>query len=164
MVRTLVIGYGNPSRRDDGAGLAVVNGLRSRLGLPDLDETTDGFADLGHTLDTLFVQQLTPELADTLTGYERLLLVDAHAGAYPDLVHWTPLVPRYDPAMVSHIVKPAHLLALAEQYAGRSPEAVLVSIRGEDFDFGLGLSAETARGVQQVIAHIWEETVTQNDQ
>ena len=28
MARTLVIGYGNPSRNDDGVGLAVVNLLR----------------------------------------------------------------------------------------------------------------------------------------
>ena len=31
-MRVLVIGYGNPSRQDDGVGLAVVNGLRVRAG------------------------------------------------------------------------------------------------------------------------------------
>ncbi|MDP3046148.1 MAG: hydrogenase maturation protease [Chloroflexota bacterium] len=156
MARTLVIGYGNPSRNDDGVGLAVVNHLRQRLGLKTLDETTDGFDDLGGGLDTLFLQQLTPELAETVAAYDRLILVDAHTGAYPDLVHQTQLSPRHDPAMVSHVLKPDHLLALAQQFCGRSPRAELISVRGFDFNFGETLSQQTAQGVAQVVQHIWD--------
>ncbi len=160
MARTLVIGYGNPSRNDDGVGLAVVNHLRQRLGQKTLDETTDGFDELGDEpgdeLDTLFLQQLTPELAETVAAYDRLILVDAHTGAYPDLVHQSELSPRHDPAMVSHILKPDHLLALALQFCGKAPRAELISVRGFDFNFGETLSQQTAQGVAQVVQHIWD--------
>jgi hydrogenase maturation protease len=161
MARTLVIGYGNPSRNDDGVGLAVVNLLRLRQGLKALDETTDGFDELGGALDTLFLQQLTPELAETVAAYDRLILVDAHTGAYPDLVHRTSLSPRHDPAMVSHILKPDHLLALAQLFRGRSPRAELLSVRGFDFNFGETLSQQTAQGVAQVVQTIWDSVATE---
>jgi len=155
--RTLVIGYGNPSRRDDGVGLAVVNGLRERLGLPPLAEGDDGFDDLGQSLDTLALQQLTPELAETVAAYDRLILVDAHVGTYPELIQRVQLRPQVEPSLVSHHLKPNHLLALTVQLFGRAPVAELLSIRGFDFDFGPGLSPATAEGVQQVIAEIWSK-------
>jgi len=149
--RTLVIGYGNPSRRDDGVGLAVVNGLRERLGRPPLAEGDDGFDDLGQPLDTLALQQLTPELAETVAAYDRLILVDAHVGAYPELIQRVQLRPQVEPSLVSHHLKPNHLLALAEQLFGQAPVAELISIRGFDFDFGTELSPATAEGVRQVV-------------
>jgi len=157
MARTLVIGYGNPSRRDDGVGLAVVNGLRQRLGLLPLAEGDDGFADLGQSLDTLALQQLTPELAETVAAYDRLILVDAHVGTYPELIQRVQLRPQVEPSLVSHHMKPNHLLALAAQLFGRAPVAELISIRGFDFDFGSELSPATATGVQQVVAEIWSQ-------
>ena len=46
MNRTLVIGFGNVFRRDDGAGFAVLNAVRERLGRPLLGTDDDGFDDL----------------------------------------------------------------------------------------------------------------------
>ncbi len=156
MGHTLLIGYGNPSRKDDGVGLAVVNGVRERLGLPPLDEGDDGFDDLGRDVDTLFLQQLTPELAETVAAYDRLILVDAHTGVLPDLIHRAPVLPRTDPAPVSHHLRPDHLLALVKQLYGKEVTAELISIRGLDFNFGVELSPETEAGVRQVIDVIWE--------
>ncbi|MGE5531177.1 MAG: hydrogenase maturation protease [Bacteroidota bacterium] len=150
-MRILVIGYGNPSRQDDGVGLAVVNGLRARAGQAPLDEGDDGFDDLGHDLDTLFLQQLSPELAETLAEYDHVALVDAHFGIYPELVHRTELDPQVEAAIVSHHFKPGTLLALAHQLYGRAPTAELISVRGFAFDFTSELSPQTAAGVAQVI-------------
>ena len=103
-------------------GLAVVNLLRARMGLQPLDEADDGFSGGGRHLDTLFLQQLTPELAETVAPYDRLILVDAHMGVYPELVHRERGARRGTTrAMVSHILKPEHLLALAERVNGRAP-------------------------------------------
>jgi hydrogenase maturation protease len=156
-MRTLVIGFGNPSRRDDGVGLAVVNGLRAHLGLPLLDEGADGFDELGGTLDTLFLQQVGPELAETLAGYDRVFFVDAHAGNYPELVHRESLEANSGRSLVSHHMKPGQLLALAAQLYGASPAAELLSVRGLDFDFGSELSPITATGISQVVDLIWQE-------
>jgi hydrogenase maturation protease len=154
-LRTLVIGYGNPSRRDDGVGLAVVNGLRERLGHTSHVEGEDVYNQLGSPLDILFLQQLMPELTETLAGYDRVWFVDAHVGLIPELVRRVALRPSFDPASVSHHLKPEALLALAGQLYGRAPEGELFSVRGFNFDFGDGLSAETAEGARQVVVELW---------
>jgi hydrogenase maturation protease len=154
-LRILVIGYGNPSRRDDGVGLAVVNGLRERLGQPPLNEGEDGYDELGGPVDTLFLQQLMPELAETLAQYDRVWFVDAHVGVILDPVRRIPLTPSMDPAMVSHHLKPEALIALAAQLYGRAPQGELFSIRGFDFNFGEELSEETAAGASQVVVELW---------
>ena len=150
-MRALIIGYGNPSRRDDGVGLAVINGLRRRLGKAPFDEGDDGYNELGGPVDTLFLQQLMPELAETLAGYDRVWFVDAHLGIYPELVRRTTLTAQFGLASVSHHLGPETLLALAQQLYGQAPAGELISIRGFDFDFGVELSAETAAGVDQVV-------------
>ena len=154
-MRTLIIGYGNPRRQDDGVGLAVVNGLRGRAGQRLLEEGEDGFDDLGGALDTLFLQQLSPELAETLIEYDRVILVDAHFGIYPELVHRAELDPQAEAAIVSHHFKPGTLLALARQLYGRAPSGELISVRGFAFDFTSELSPQTAQGVAQVIEDLW---------
>lgn len=153
-MRVLVIGYGNPSRQDDGVGLAVVNGLRMRAGQAPLDEGDDGFNDLGRQLDTLFLQQLSPELAETLIDYDHVVLVDAHFGIYPELVHHADLDPQAEAAIVSHHFKPGTLLALAHQLYGRAPTGELISVRGYAFDFTSRLSPQTAEGVAQVVEEL----------
>ncbi len=160
-MRTLIIGYGNPSRRDDGVGLAVVNGLRQGLGQTPLVEGDDGYAELGGPIDTLFLQQLMPELAETLAEYERVWFVDAHLGVYPELVRRIALAPHYDLASVSHHVAPQTLLALAQQFYGHAPAGELISIRGFDFDFGEEFSAATAEGVRQVVDALWQAITPQ---
>jgi hydrogenase maturation protease len=154
-MRTLVIGFGNPSRQDDGVGLAVVNGLRARAARRLLEEGEDGFDELGGALDTLFLQQLSPELAETLIDYDHVVLVDAHFGIYPELVHRAQLDPHVEAAIVSHHFKPGTLLALARQLYGRAPSAELISVRGFAFDFTSELSPETAVGVGEVIEDLW---------
>jgi hydrogenase maturation protease len=166
-VKTLIIGFGNPSRQDDGVGLAVVNGLRHRLSLPPLDEGDDGYDDLTRDdpvrhLDTLFLQQLSPELAELLSDYDHVCFVDAHLGVYPETVHRVTLQPQAAPAIVSHHLKPGTLLAFAAQGYGHAPTAELISIRGFAFDFGPELSPPTADGVDQVIAELWSRFGTRS--
>lgn len=156
-MRILIIGYGNPSRRDDGVGLVIINGLRQRLGLSLLTDNDDGYGDLGQAVDTLFLQQLMPELAETLAAYDRVFFVDAHVGLYPEIVRRVVVTANADPAIVSHHVKPAALLEIAGRLYGRSPQAELVSVLGQDFNFGFALSPATAAGAAQVIGDLWQE-------
>lgn len=155
MPGVLIIGYGNPSRRDDGVGLAVINRLRDLLGRTSLDDTADGFDELDHGLDTLFLQQLTPELAETIAAYDQVVFVDAHAGGYEELIHRETLQPGIAPSLVSHHMKPGTLLALAAQLYGRTPRAELISIRGFDFDFGSTFTSATAEGIETLVEELW---------
>jgi len=156
MRRVLVIGYGNPYRRDDGVALAVVNGLRALQGRPPLEEGMDGLDDLGEGLDTLVLQQLTPELAEILVQYGEVIFVDAHMAEHRDLLREEALRPIAHPTIVSHHFHPETLLALARDLWGRVPRARLLSIRGHNFDFGTELSAETQRGSEQAVVRIWK--------
>jgi len=142
--RTLVAGFGNIFRRDDGVGPVVVNALRMQLGRAPLDPLDDGFDDLGHEVDTIVLHQLVPELAEVVKDYALLIFVDAHVGNLPEEVREERLDAAYTQPFVSHQFHPSTVLALAQQLYGHAPQAVLLSLRGYDFDFGEGLSPETA--------------------
>ena len=154
MNRTLVIGFGNVFRRDDGAGFAVLNALRARLGRPPLGIDDDGFDDRGHPVDTVLLHQLVPELAEEVVPYDLVVFVDAHIGHVPELVYEEELDVCYKSATVTHTLHPCSVLALTLELHGRCPRGVLLSIRGYDFEFGEGLSDGTAALVPEAVERI----------
>ena len=154
MARTLVVGFGNVFRRDDGVGFAVLNALRERLGRSPLAVDEDGYDDLGHELDTLFLHQLVPELAEVIAGYDRVVFVDAHVGTIPDLIREEAVVAHYEPATVPHQLLPCTVLAMAQDLYASHPGGVLLSIRGHDFDFGEELSPQTSALVNESVDRI----------
>jgi hydrogenase maturation protease len=153
--RTLIAGFGNLFRRDDGLGPAVVNAVRERLGRARLDALDDGFDDLGHTVDTIVLHQLVPELAETIKDYQLLIFVDAHVGSIPELIREERLISVFEAPLVSHQFRPSTMLALSKQMYGCTPEAVLLSLRGYDFDFGEGLSPQAARLIKPAADRIF---------
>ncbi len=154
MRRTLVAGFGNAYRRDDGVAWAVVNALREQRGRPPFGLLDDGFDDLGHAVDTVVLHQLVPELAETLAGYELVIFVDAHTQDLADPLREEEIEPEYRVPFVSHQTHPATLLDLAQKMHGSVPQGVLLSVRGHDFDFGEGLSPQTAALVPRAVARI----------
>lgn len=156
--RVLVVGFGNPYRRDDGVGPVVVRRVREALGLAPLEELEDGFERLGGAVDTLLLHQLVPELADTLRAYGLVIFVDAHVESLETPIYQEWLDADYTPPMVSHHFHPKTLLALTRELYGAAPQALLISVRGHDFDFGEGLSPHTAplaeEAAQRVLAQI----------
>ena len=154
MKTTLIIGFGNVYRRDDGVGYATLNAVRERLGRPPLEVDDDGFDDLGHEVDTILSHQLVPELAENVAPYDRVIFVDAHVGHVPDLIYEEELDVCYRSATVTHTLHPCSVLALCEQLHGHAPQGILLSIRGYDYEFGEGLSDETAALVPQAADRI----------
>lgn len=157
--RTLVVGFGNVYRRDDGVGFAVVNAVRRGLGLPPLEAGDDGMEDIPSAespLDGIVLHQLIPELAELFGAYARVIFVDAHVAGLGEKLLEEPLEACYKPATVSHTLHPCTLLALAAALHGHAPAGVLISVCGHDFDFGEGLSPETERllphAVERVLA------------
>ncbi|MDY7041869.1 MAG: hydrogenase maturation protease [Chloroflexota bacterium] len=154
MKKTLVIGFGNVYRQDDGVGFVVVNALREKLGRSPLGVEDDGFDDLGHELDTLILHQLVPDLADMVAGYDLVVFLDAHVGTIPDPIREEEVVACYRVGVVSHQLYPCTVLALAHDIYDRQPRGVLLSIRGHDFDFGEGLSAQTEALVPEAVIRV----------
>lgn len=155
MKRTLVAGFGNLYRRDDGVGRAVVSSVRERTGRPELGPLDDGFNDLGHPVDTIVLHQLVPELARMVSAYDLVIFVDAHVNGLPESMHEEYITASYQcSSFVSHQVHPAMVLDLAQRAYGCTPEGILLSLRGHDFDFGEGLSPETAALVPPAVERI----------
>ena len=134
-MKTLVIGYGNDSRNDDGAGWFVVNEL-AKLNLP------------GVTLET--AHQLEVDFAETVCDYDHVIFVDA---AIPESAEpwWTEEVePGFKSHAVAHFMTPGDVLGLCRTLYGKTPRGRLFSIRGSDFNFGMELSPETRQSALEV--------------
>ncbi len=122
--RVLVMGYGNPGRQDDGLGPAAAAAIEA-LAWPAVT-TSDNY-------------QLVIEDVATIAEHDIVWFVDAaRDGPVPYEVR--PLSPLFDVGFTSHLVKPETLLAMTEQYYGRSPDAYLLGIRGYEFSFCEGLT------------------------
>ena len=147
MSRTpLVIGYGNPLRADDGFGWEAAQQLASRL---PADAAT-----------VLAVHQLTPELADEVGRASLVVFVDAHAGGTVGQLVVRSLAPDADEPGTfqtggfSHDVDAEGVLALARALFGACSPAVMLSVGGDDFGYGVRLSAAVSAMLPEVLAQI----------
>ena len=138
--RSLIIGYGNIYCHDDGVALYIINRLRKQSGIRELQPDEDGLDELGYFFDSALFHQLVPELIPILTQYQKVVFVDAHRGTIPDDVRVVDVKEEFGFHAVTHHMSPGMLLATARQTQRFAPVGHLVSVKGEDFDFGLGLS------------------------
>ncbi len=134
---TLVIGYGNELRRDDGAGPRLARAV----------------AALRHPgVRALTAHQLTPELAEALSTADRAVFVDARPGGASVRVESVAVATGR--AALAHATGPGWLLGLTEAAFGRRPTAWLVTVPAVDFRFGRGLSAPAGRALTVALAEI----------
>ncbi len=126
----LLVGIGNPLRRDDGSGAAVVNHFASHP-----------------SCRVLVVHQLLPEQVEELARCGRVVFVDAAVNTTE--VQLVRLSPSARPPGFGHTGDPGWLLGLCEALHGRSPEGWLLTVPAYDLGFGEGLSARTT-------AEAWE--------
>jgi hydrogenase maturation protease len=156
--QTLVIGYGNPDRQDDGVAWHVLHALVARLDLPAPDSYEDAFPS-NNRLDFAFTLQLTPEMAEEIAPYERVCFVDAHTGSIAGQVQLVPVEPQFQHSPFTHHLTPQSLLSMCQTLYGKTPQAVLLSVRGYQFEFERQLSPETAALVPEALELIlgWME-------
>jgi len=141
-MKTLVIGYGNDSRNDDGVGWFVIAELAKR-GLPDV------------TFET--AHQLEIEFAETVRDYDRVFFVDAAIPESPEPWAREEVQPGFQSHAVAHFLTPADVLGLCRTLYGQTPAGTLFSIRGHDFNFGMELSPATRQAAGEVVEAIEEE-------
>jgi hydrogenase maturation protease len=134
--RVVVAGYGNPLRRDDGAGWRVAAEVAERWG----DRAT-----------VLLGQQPVPEWVEILSSAESVYFVDAALNS-PNGATVRRLKPGRGPLHVhTHAFGPDHLLAMTQALFGRTPRAYLVLVPASDFGFGEQLSPTTARAAKSAV-------------
>ncbi len=144
----LLVGYGNPLRRDDGLGPALVEALVG--------------AGSAENMRTVICHQLTPEVAAEVADPAVTAVIFADASDLPDPqgeVLVQSLEPGPDVSSAGHCSSPESVLLLAEHLYGRRPPAWLVALPGSDFGFGEGLSsqgrevlAEAQRQAQELLS------------
>jgi hydrogenase maturation protease len=140
-VNLWIIGYGNCHRRDDGAGRHVAEHLMPRYG------AVEG-------VRILSLHQLGPELAEDLQAAGGIVFIDAAMRPQFRGRAWRRIRPVSDMAGVSHSLTAAALLGLTQLLYGRCPPAWMVSIQGNDFGFGDGLTQASADHAIQAASEV----------
>ena len=141
----LIVGYGNEQHGDDAIGSHVANAIAT-WEVPNLRSLT--------------VQQLTPELSESLANAEYVIFVDACRMNCPEGVRFKPITARgSEPGGASipalgHTCDPRSLLALTQSVYGRRPQAWWLEVPAEDFSLGKGLSAIAELGVARALEKI----------
>ena len=163
MVRSLVIGYGNLERQDDGVAFYVVNRLRRRLAQQPLSWDEDGMSRLDRLTDSVFIRQLTPELIEAIAHYDRVIFVDAQVPADSPNLLCTRLYPGVGTPLFSHHMHPEMLLGFLKAVYEREPVSHLLTIQGSRFELKRGLSVKTAAIVAPATEMILEMLGTDRD-
>ncbi|MBP8128744.1 MAG: hydrogenase maturation protease [Candidatus Hydrogenedentes bacterium] len=135
---TLIFGYGNPGRQDDGLGPAMADRV-GELGLPGVVVDSD--------------YQLNVEEGAALARYLRVVFVDASKTAAAPFT-FERVAPATEVTFTSHSVSPESVLAIAAEHFGRAPEAWVLGIRGYAFEFAEGLTEQALGNFDKAFSFI----------
>jgi len=127
--KVLVIGFGSVLRGDDSFGPIVAEEIEKYL-------VNQGI--LSSQAEVLIKQTLTPELAEDVSKSELVIFIDASKDGEPGKLIEERI--QSDPlARVSmvHFLNPKALLNWTEQLYGKQVEAVILTVVGNDFNFGI---------------------------
>ncbi len=155
-MKDIIVGYGNVDRQDDGVAWHVLAETLRLCGRPAPASPDDEFPEDDQNPAVLFALQLTPELAETLSLYERACFVDAHTGRVQAEVNEEVIQPEYQTSPLTHHMTPQSCLALAQSLYGHAPHSILVSVRGYEFGFSHELSERTESLAKQAAERIVE--------
>ena len=133
MPKLLIFGYGNPSRGDDALGPLLLEKLQAEK-YPDVECLTDFQLQIEHALD--------------LEGRELVLFMDAHLTCQPPF-EFTPLQAESDRSYTTHAMSPASVLQVYQDIKHcPPPPSFMLSIRGERFELGEGLSDQAQENLE----------------
>jgi hydrogenase maturation protease len=140
MPGTLIIGYGNPLRGDDGLGWQVAG---------ELAKCVDAL------ISVVAVHQLTPELAEPVSDADLIIFVDASCDGEPGSWRCESIRPESETSQVyAHYFTPASLLGYANAIFNAKPTALLISAAAGSFDYGEVLTPSVAAVVPQMVRFI----------
>lgn len=135
---SLLIGYGNDLRSDDGAGRVVADRIES-MEIPGVEVRS--------------VMQLTPELALDIACVDQVVFVDASVDVAETTISEVAAVTRPGGAMTHHNT-PGSLLDMTAM-VGRTPRrAVAISIPVTELSLGTELTPMTELAVEQAVSMV----------
>jgi hydrogenase maturation protease len=139
--RGLIVGYGNPSRCDDGVGPRAAEALSASLQSADVEVVS--------------CQQLTPDLAQPLSCVQLAVFIDAACHCPAGSLQCRRLTSESKKAFsggaaFSHFQTPESLLAWSEELYGGFPEAYCLSVGAASLAEGLDLSSAVQAALPQL--------------
>jgi len=151
MPRVLIVAYGNPLRCDDGVAWHAAEALESRFSSSEVE--------------IVRLHQLAPEVAEAVRHRDLILFIDAACptdveNGMPGEIRVNeipqPATPKDDAAQFSHVYSPVKILNLASELYREGPKAFVITVAGERFDHGDGLSDAVAAAVPTLVAKVVE--------
>jgi hydrogenase maturation protease len=137
-VTTLIIGYGNTLRGDDGVGYRAAEQVEA-WNLPGVR--------------AIACHQLTPELAADMAECDRVIFVDATLPGTHTAVSVQSLQPDPTP-LETHFSTPVGVLQMAQQLFNHCPEAYQVLIPTHSMEFTESLSPLTQTALKTALRAI----------
>jgi hydrogenase maturation protease len=127
MLRTIIIGYGNPLRGDDALGYHAARKLSQLVNTKNVVIRT--------------CHQLTPELAEEISTFDLAVFIDASVGDVPGTLS----VAQIDSAKIpnrtfSHQLDAESILACSKALYGHVPISYLVTVTANSFEYMEDLS------------------------
>ena len=124
-MKTLIIGFGNPGRTDDGLGPALAEAVESWR-KPSVAISVD--------------YQLNIEHAAEISEADLVIFIDASTQA-PGPFDFYRLEPDRRKEFTTHAMVPETVLETCRTVYGKTPPAFVLAVRGEKFLLGEGLSS-----------------------
>jgi hydrogenase maturation protease len=141
--RILVVGLGNPYRGDDAIGIRAAEEFEAM--------------NQDSTVEVMVAQELLPELAEVISHTDLLVFLDAKAGGVLGSIEVSELKPpELGSGVFLHTLTMETLLSTAGTLFGHSPKAMLISLAGENFEFGSHLSPEVEEALPLFLERIKE--------
>ena len=131
----LLFGYGNLSRGDDALGPLLLEYVESHCDLEGIEILSDFQLQIEHALD--------------LENRSLVLFVDASVSCV-SAFDFAVLEPARDKSYTTHAMSPAAVLDVYQEIKKQTPPpCFLLSIKGEKFELGEGLSANAEQHLEQ---------------
>ena len=136
--KTLIIGIGNNTRKDDGLGWCFLDKLEKE----------------GYNPDNLLCKyQLMVEDAEIIAEYDTVIFVDASKEKLEKGFLIEEIYPAEQVAFSTHAVPPNQILNLCETIYNKNPKAYVVKIEGIYWDIEIGLSDRAEKNLKNALKH-----------
>jgi hydrogenase maturation protease len=158
--KTLILGFGNPDRGDDGVAWYILSKIAAHFNKSLSEEQIECcLVQLNDVIHLWFNLQLIPEISEQLANYKRAIFIDAHTVDFKEDIRVVDLKPEFQNSPFTHHLTPSSCLSLTQSIFGRFPMATLISVRGYSFEFINQLSKKThalADTAVEIILHLLE--------
>lgn len=158
MMRTLVLGVGNPILRDDGVGIHVVRELKKKLHLKKQSNSPENCIDF----EEVSVSGL--ELVELFRGYDRVIIVDAIKTKEGEVGRIYKLTPDEIPTM--HGLSPHDAdfktaIEFGEKFIGGMPKKIdIYAIEVDNVtEFGEELSIDVRNSIPDIVEKIKKDLI-----